>query len=88
MQWWSYWGNLVDGLFSWESAWPLVGDTDPSAIGDVSSDMPVMQGAYSHNKGYMIGTLAIPEYGEEHYLACHSFEHSAVQGCGMTYKGL
>ncbi len=28
-----------------------------NAIGDVSYEMPVMEAAYSHQNGYMIGTL-------------------------------
>ncbi len=56
-QWWSYWGGLVDGLFSWEAAWPAVGDTDLSSVGDVSLDMPVMGASSVNKKGYMIGTL-------------------------------
>lgn len=57
IQWWSYWGDLVDGLFSWETAWPPVGASDLSSIGDVSSEMAVMEAAYSKNKGYMMGKL-------------------------------
>ena len=25
--WWDYWGPVVDGTFSWETAWPKVGET-------------------------------------------------------------
>ena len=59
-QWWSYWGDLVDGLFSWEAAWPAVGNTDMSAIGDLGLDMPVMQATTAHDKGYMIGGISDP----------------------------
>lgn len=55
LQWWSDWGALVEGLFSWESAWPQVGDGSSSSCGSMSPDMPVIDGASSHSKGYMIG---------------------------------
>lgn len=55
--WWSYWGDVVDGLFSWESAWPEIGSTTPQ--GDVSQDVTVMKGATSHSKGYMIAVSAL-----------------------------
>lgn len=52
-QWWSYWGNIVDGLFSWESNWPQIGSgTTP---GDVTQDQKVFGGAVMHGKQYMIG---------------------------------
>lgn len=50
--WWSYWGGLVDGLFSWESTWPQV---DATNDGDVSLDVTVLNGAVAHSKSYMIG---------------------------------
>ncbi|KAL6716890.1 hypothetical protein ACLMJK_004802 [Lecanora helva] len=57
--WWSYWGGLVDGLFSWESAWPAVGDTDLSSIGAVSLDMPVINASVANKKGYMIALSSL-----------------------------
>lgn len=50
--WWSYWGGVVDGLFSWESTWPNVGATND---GDVTLDTTVSAGAVAHDKTYMIG---------------------------------
>lgn len=55
MQWWSYWGALVDGVFSWEAAWPAVGDGSTSSDGSMSPDTPVINGASDNSKGYMIG---------------------------------
>ena len=55
VQWWSYWGGLVDGLFSWEAAWPAVGDGSSSSCGSMSPDMPVITGASDHSKSYMVG---------------------------------
>lgn len=55
LQWWSEWGGLVDGLFSWESAWPEVGDGNSADCGSMSPDMPVIDGASSHSKSYMVG---------------------------------
>ena len=54
--WWSYWGNVIDGAFSWESAWPYAGDTN---AGDVSLDETVIAGTSSHGKGYMIRTFLL-----------------------------
>lgn len=53
-----YWGNITEGLFSWESAWP-VSSTRPGYggihAGDVSTDVPVLKQAKSRGKGYMMG---------------------------------
>ncbi|TVY88433.1 Mutanase [Lachnellula willkommii] len=56
--WWSYWGDVVDGLFSWESTWPNVGATND---GDVTLDTTVSAGAVAHGKTYMIG-LSLLQY--------------------------
>ena len=53
-QWWSYWGDVVDGLFSWDASWP----PNESFPGDVSPDQPVLNGAKAHSKGYMIGNTS------------------------------
>lgn len=51
--WWSYWGDVVDGIFSWESTWPEVDSgTTP---GSVSRDVTVLAGAKSNDKLYMAG---------------------------------
>lgn len=55
--WWSYWGGVVDGLFSWESAWPAVGSS--SGAGSVTQDTIVANGAKSRSKTYMIALSAL-----------------------------
>ena len=48
----------MDGLFSWESAWPEIGSsTQP---GDVFLDQTVIHGAWAQEKGYMIGEAVCP----------------------------
>ncbi|GME42242.1 Glycoside hydrolase family 71 [Neofusicoccum parvum] len=56
--WWGYWGDVVDGLFSWESSWPNVGQKN---IGDISLDKKVAAGAVQRKKSYMIG-LSMLQY--------------------------
>ena len=55
IQWWSYWGALVDGLFSWEAAWPAVGDGSSADWGSMSPDTPVIDAALANSKSYMVG---------------------------------
>ncbi len=55
MEWWSYWGDVVDGVFSWEAAWPDVGDGSSSDCGSMAPDTPVINGASDNKKSYMIG---------------------------------
>ena len=50
--WWSYWGDVVDGTFSWETAWPAEGVTD--ADGDVNEDQVIVNGSIAHGKTYMM----------------------------------
>ncbi|KAH7060931.1 glycosyl hydrolase family 71-domain-containing protein [Macrophomina phaseolina] len=52
--WWEYWGDIVDGLFSWESAWPERAGYGGEYSGDLSPDNVVFQGALNHSKPYMI----------------------------------
>ncbi|QDS76562.1 hypothetical protein FKW77_006819 [Venturia effusa] len=58
--WWDYWGGLVDGLFSWEAAWPPattgVGGAYP---GDISLDRTVQAAALSRGKTYMMALSAL-----------------------------
>ncbi|KAK0638185.1 Glucan endo-1 [Lasiodiplodia hormozganensis] len=56
--WWSYWGEVVDGLFSWESSWPKVGDRNTA---DMNLDKTVANGARDRKKAYMIG-LSMLQY--------------------------
>jgi hypothetical protein len=56
-EWWEYWGGVVDGLFSWDSAWPVVDSgTTPGAV---SRDATVLAGAKNHEKLYMIALSAL-----------------------------
>ncbi|EKG13600.1 Glycoside hydrolase family 71 [Macrophomina phaseolina MS6] len=52
--WWAHWQNTVDGLASWESAWPFRAGYGGEYPGDVSPDETVLQGATNHSKPYMI----------------------------------
>lgn len=45
----------MDGVFSWEAAWPLKGGFGGSQPGDIYPDLPVIGAAKAHGKGYMIG---------------------------------
>lgn len=45
----------MDGLFSWESAWPVVGDGNSADVGSLSPELPVVSAALANGKGYMIG---------------------------------
>lgn len=61
--WYYYWGGVVDGLFSWESAWPKRGNPSPGTVGglypgDTSPDNTVQTGTIQYNKGYMMGNLS------------------------------
>ncbi|KAE9373753.1 glycoside hydrolase family 71 protein [Stipitochalara longipes BDJ] len=53
--WWYYWGPVVDGIFSWETAWPARAGFGGKSPGDVSVDVPVLAGAHAHDKAYMMG---------------------------------
>ena len=55
----AYWGDVVDGLFSWEAAWPSFNGFGGNFPGDISPDVTVMNGARAHNKTYMIGVSAL-----------------------------
>ncbi|PYI11000.1 hypothetical protein BO78DRAFT_304565 [Aspergillus sclerotiicarbonarius CBS 121057] len=53
--WWDYWGDVVDGIFSWETAWPARKGYGGLTAGDVSVDMLPMAGAHNRSKPYMMG---------------------------------
>ncbi|KAI9834977.1 MAG: hypothetical protein M1819_002700 [Sarea resinae] len=57
--WWAYWGNTVDGLFSWESAWPSLAGLGGLYPGDISPDLTVINGTASRNKTYMMPLSAL-----------------------------
>lgn len=50
--WWEYWGDVVDGLFSWECTWPVIGATN---AGDMTNDTLLVNGTETHGKEYMVG---------------------------------
>ncbi|KAJ4235468.1 hypothetical protein NW757_013509 [Fusarium falciforme] len=52
---WEHWGQVVDGLFSWESAWPLREGKGGAFPGDIGPDMPLIKGMKTYKKKYMIG---------------------------------
>ncbi|KAF9877167.1 hypothetical protein CkaCkLH20_05433 [Colletotrichum karsti] len=52
--WWEYWGDMVDGVFSWESAWPERDGYGSAYVGDISVDKLVAVGAHNHSKLYMV----------------------------------
>ncbi|OJD32584.1 glycoside hydrolase family 71 protein, partial [Diplodia corticola] len=56
--WWEYWGDVVDGIFSWESTWPLRGHTDTSSW---KNESWVREGAFSNEQAYMMG-LSMLQY--------------------------
>lgn len=53
--WWDYWGDVVDGLFSWESSWPSLDGDGSELPGSTALDAKVLQGTASRGKSYMIG---------------------------------
>ncbi|KKY27901.1 putative glycoside hydrolase family 71 [Diplodia seriata] len=52
--WWAYWGDVLDGLASWESAWPFRAGYGGAYAGDVGPDEKPCRGAANHSKPYMI----------------------------------
>jgi hypothetical protein len=47
-----YWGPVTDGIASWESAWPMRAGLGGAYPGDVSIDIPVLNGARARGKTY------------------------------------
>lgn len=71
-----YWGNITDGVFSWETAWPVSSTRlgyGGYFAGDVAPDVQVIAAAKSHNNhGYMMGLSTIQyknAYGANVYRA-------------------
>ncbi|KAM0547281.1 hypothetical protein ACHAPJ_010416 [Fusarium lateritium] len=52
--WWEHWGQVVDGLFTWESAWPMRKGKGGAYPGDIGPDLPLMKGCKANDKKYMI----------------------------------
>lgn len=49
----------MDGLFSWEAAWPERAGYGGAYPGDVGPDAPVAAGAEARGKDYMVGLSAL-----------------------------
>ncbi|KAL1624390.1 hypothetical protein SLS56_007794 [Neofusicoccum ribis] len=56
--WWDDWGDIVDGLFSWESVWPLRGQANTLSIAD---DDDYRASTSKADKSYMVG-LSMLQY--------------------------
>ncbi|EHL00387.1 putative Glucan endo-1,3-alpha-glucosidase agn1 [Glarea lozoyensis 74030] len=70
--WWDYWGSNVEGVFSWDSAWPS-GIAGSLSEGDISVDKTVMAGASARGKGYMMPVSSLQyknanDGPESHYI--------------------
>ncbi|PYH82597.1 hypothetical protein BO82DRAFT_431525 [Aspergillus uvarum CBS 121591] len=69
--WWYYWGNLTDGLFSWESAWPALGQdaADQSGgVGGVARDQVIIdKAAETEGASYMIRGPELDAYSANVY---------------------
>ncbi|RAH80211.1 hypothetical protein BO86DRAFT_433973, partial [Aspergillus japonicus CBS 114.51] len=62
--WWNAWGNLTDGLFSWESTWPSLGQQaskQTGGVGGVARDQVVIAAAARQGASYMI-PLSLMQY--------------------------
>lgn len=51
-EWWDEWGDIADGLFSWETAWPVQNQTNTLSI---AADNDHLTSATKNDKSYMIG---------------------------------
>ena len=70
--WYAYWGGLVDGTFSWESAWPSRDGKGGEYPGDISPDLIVQTEMTKNNKSYMIPLSSLQyknSYGANVYRA-------------------
>ena len=57
--WFTTWDDVVDGVYSWETAWPL-GSSTPANT-STTQDVYVQTSATSADKTYMIGKVAYPK---------------------------
>jgi hypothetical protein len=64
--WWIYWEAVVDGLFSWESAWPEPASLSGTSPSDVALDVAVISGTREHGKSYMMRKFASPDSWSTH----------------------
>jgi len=79
--WWYYWGGVVNGLFSWESAWPEMGQVGDGS-GGISRDEVIIEAAAAQDKTYMIRKFSLLHkqlLATDQFL---SFKFDAVQECG------
>lgn len=79
-RWWDYWGQVTNGFFSWESAWPLRNGKGGKTPGDVSPDQTVIEGMKAHGKSYMIGTSVFEHHCDSPANAYRPIPNS-VQEC-------
>ncbi|KAH0437113.1 hypothetical protein CcaCcLH18_03981 [Colletotrichum camelliae] len=82
--WWEYWGDLVDGLFSWESAWPERDGYGGRSPGDVSLDLSIAQGAHNHSKLYMV-PLSFLQYKNSYNVSVY---RAGLQALPMRMEGI
>ncbi|KAL0766878.1 hypothetical protein CaCOL14_010449 [Colletotrichum acutatum] len=74
-----YWCDLVDGAFSWESAWPEREGYGGKIAGDVSPDFLTAAAAHNHSKLYMVPLSPIQyknSYKTNVYRPAASFNHA------------
>ncbi|KAJ3503350.1 hypothetical protein NM208_g16531 [Fusarium decemcellulare] len=57
--WWEHWGGVVDGLFTWESAWPIRNGKGGAYPGDIEPDMALIEGCQKYKRKYMIGLSSL-----------------------------
>lgn len=62
---WAYWGDVIDGSMSWETAWPA--PDEPSA-GSVAIDNVVAAGNAFHLKSYMMRKFLLLKGNIRHVL--------------------
>lgn len=53
---------MLDGIFSWEAAWPDRGGFGGQYPGDVSADVKVFAGAKERDVAYMMGNGSLPPH--------------------------
>ncbi|KAK2773607.1 glucan endo-alpha-glucosidase agn1 [Colletotrichum kahawae] len=77
-------GDLVDGLFSWESAWPERDGYGSRSPGDVSLDLSIAQGAHNHSKLYMV-PLSFLQYKNSYNVSVY---RAGLQALPMRMEGI
>ncbi|KAI8298124.1 hypothetical protein K4K61_012023 [Colletotrichum sp. SAR11_59] len=77
-------GDLLDGLFSWESAWPERDGYGSKSPGDVSLDLSIAQGAHNHSKLYMV-PLSFLQYKNSYNVSVY---RAGLHALPMRMKGI